>query len=709
MLRGIKPLPGGLGEKKLDAVADEVIDLSKEKVLVQPDELATALRRLHSLAMSHPNPGLCKRLLAPLLLPLWAVSSWPEASSPVTKRLQILALELLKIYLKLVPATNTLLSLIHNLGYAGGWDKQNPGWMYAETSQGEIQIIDVKDSMGRTSRAITQLPLDQIGQKTTKFLELVTSSFSDSDISAAFIGLFGRWMRSAQRPRSADIIIKQEEADEQDPVAQLTEVKVLQAMMEAFPEKLANQPKHILELVSQVLAASKDAPEEDDEATGVALSLLNMVITVPGFQKSRVGADVLGNIESGLDALSRGNNPDTASTARNLALLLQYRDEVDGLSGAVTARTDREIEDRKAYSLAVSYISQSDSPPPVKFEGLSLIAGLITSQSPILDIPGILVLMSSQISDAEDYINLQVIKIYTLLASKHPKAVTKELLDHYVDPKETASVDARLRFGEALLQVIERLGETFAGEAAQQVGDALVSVAGRRGYRPKTEARQAKEERLRRMKNREAEEVWEGEVPDLSDDVPAEERVRNEILSRIVEGWESKRGTEDVRIRASALSILGNAMETNIAGLGSALVSTAVDLAMKILQLEPEMEKGILRRAAILLVLSFARALGQAKQTGRRLGFGLAAQEDIVRTLGYVAATDNDGLVRQHANDVIESLENLQMSKLATDAEAIQGQAAGTSLTKLAGLEVDPERSVSSRRTTSKPKIEEVE
>ncbi|KAL2260458.1 hypothetical protein VTK26DRAFT_5516 [Humicola hyalothermophila] len=195
-----------------------------------------------------------------------------------------------------------------------------------------------------------------------------------------------------------------------------------------------------------------------------------------------------------------------------------------------------------------------------------------------------------------------------------------------------------------------------------------------------------------------------------------EERRRNEVLERIVEGWESKRGSEDVRVRASALAVLGAAVETNVAGLGPSLVARAVDLCVAVLQMEKELEKGILRRAAVMFVMSFVRALDQARQAGKRLGFGFGAeaQEDVLRTLRYVAETDNDGLVVQHARDAVESLENWQVVRLLPP----EGKRSGPDrlglldggLTRLAGLEVDPERSVRNEEgSRPKPRIEEVE
>ncbi|KAM7209576.1 hypothetical protein V8F20_000314 [Naviculisporaceae sp. PSN 640] len=719
---------------------EEIIDLSKDKVLVSHADLARALRRMRYLTASHPNPGLCKRLLRPLLLPLWALSSWPNPKQELNEHICAPALELLQIFLKLAGSSEILLDLVHNVGYIGGQNPKSPEWVYKETDKGELQIVDATHRIGNNGGNSHQISLQDMDYKIPKLMELVTSSFSDADISTVFLTLLEKWLNSSKRSKVGNIIIKEETEDTTDPMAQLTEVRILQALMQRFPDKLATQPRHILSLVSQILAGQDDLGDEE-EVLAVALSLLNMIITAPGFQKSKADPETIGSIEASLETLSKNTNiSDTGltQTATNLHLLLKYRDELhdptETPTTTTTAPTNRQIEDRKTYSLAISYIRQSDSPPPVRSEGLNLIQTLITAQSPILDIPGILVLMSSLIRDPEDYIYLRVIKIYTLLASKHPKSVTKELLDHYIDAKETESVDSRLRFGEALLQVVERLGETFTGEVAREVGDALLSIASRRGRRPKTEAKQKKDERLREMKKNR-----KNNLDDIMDDddeeeeLTPEEKARQEILAKIVTGWESRRGTEDVRIRASAISILSSAIESNISGSGPTLLSTAVDLCINILQLETEMEKGILRRAAVLLVLSFVRALDKAREEGRQLGigFGINAREDVKRTLGYIAQTDDDGLVRQHAEDVIESLGNWEVRRLVGDSAEVGsrsgfGIGAGGGLTKLAGLVVDPERSASfataasaaggdgsgagaGARFGSRPRIEEIE
>jgi len=277
----------------------------------------------------------------------------------------------------------------------------------------------------------------------------------------------------------------------------------------------------------------------------------------------------------------------------------------------------------------MSYLTGVDSPPPVRAQGLDLLSGLIASGSPILDIPATMVLLSSLLQDEEEYIYLRCIKSFTSLSIRHPKAVIEGLLERYVDVDEELGLDARLRIGEGLLQVMEKAGETFTGDIKRVVGEGLLGVAGRRGYRPKQEEKQKQAAKTAGIRRKEAEEAWDGPVPQM-------EEPENEILTQIVEGWEGKRGEEDVRIRASALSLLG-----------SVRMNEAVDMAVNIMAMEPEYEKAILRRAAILLVMDVVRD-GD---------LGLQGVEDVLRVLRYIEGTDNDQLVRDNAAQVVGMLE----------------------------------------------------
>ncbi|KAH6676122.1 hypothetical protein F5X68DRAFT_278274 [Plectosphaerella plurivora] len=693
----IEPILGAINPDRPMAAASlkdqataDIIDLTKDAIMVTADQLRLALQRLAVLLNSTPYPAQTRRVLDPVLPHLWAIATWSRGGTHCEEAYCQQAKSLLQTFFKIASTPAKLLLIVENLLHPGGVREGKLSWTL-QPSTGDGLEIARPASAARAQ--LPELDWEDVQQKSQALVDLVASSCTADEVSAFFLDLLGRWLVSTAgvSHASGQILVHQEEGSGPEmPMRDLCEVAILHKMLESIPTKLISRVEQVLELVCHILDP-ENLEAQPDDVLAVALSLLNLVITAPTFKKSNLKPRGLAILESGLAQLAEADRPEISPTAKNLALLLQYRevaDEMEGNDGFVP--TNRQVEDRNTYKLALSYITQQDNPPPVRSEGLNLISKLVVANSPALDIQSVLVLLSSLLQDSEDFINLRVIKVFTQMASRHPKATTKEILDHYVDAKETATTDTRLRFGEALSQVVERLGETFAGDVAKQVVEALLSIAGRRGHRPKTEAKQAREARAQEMKKKQAEDAWGGEVPDLSDELSEQERAKNEILAQMVEGWESKRGSEDVRMRASALSILAGGIETNISGVGADLVSGSVDLCINVLALEPELEKGILRRAAVLLVLSFVRALDNARQTGQRLGFGLSdpSREDISRVIKYVAVTDNDGLVQQHARDVIESLESWQMSRLMpTAAQEPLSRFAG--LTGIPGLDLD--------------------
>ena len=690
----------------------DIIDLSRTKALVDSATLLRSLQRLQLLVLSNPSPGLCKRLLSRVVLQIWALSAWTDVDEATRKAFRAPAKLLMQTYLRLFGRVDSVMPIIANLTCKGSPKYATPAWRYTLAQSGSVQVsaLPPGDDSGQNTNWA------EIEERATTLADFMSSYCSAEDLSSIFLSLLRRWVESSGSQHDGIDLLPSKQSSSK-PEEDLAEVTVLQKMMEKTPEKLVSHFDQLLDLITQVYEADAKSPL-GDEVMGIILSLLNLAVTAPTFQKSDINPKELEIVEQSLDRISQQDRPDVSATARNLFMLLKYRDELDDTDEAAsTAPNAQKAEDRKTYNLAMNYITgDQDNPPPIVSEGLRLLSGLIVAESAILDITAITVLLSNLLKDNEDYINLQVVRMFTQLANKHPKSTIKELLDNYLDPQEKSSTDTRLRFGEALLQVIERLGETFSGEAARNAGETLLSIAGRRGYRPKTLAKQQREEKLRKLKEaKEAGQQAGGDADEESmadeEEFDEEELAKNDILAQIIQGWESQRGSEDIRMRTSALSIFGSAMESNIRGMGPNVVSAGVDLCLNVLALEPELEKGILRRAAIMVILSFVKALDEAKQSGRTLGFGLTEESriDIQRSLEYVAGTDNDGLVQQHARDVVESLENWRMATLIpTGATSDASSIGGGGLTSLAGLAVNT-GAQDQNNGVARPRIEEVE
>lgn len=642
-----------------------------------------------------------------MILQLWALASVPNPPELIAQKYCSPAEKLLQTYFTLFGKADTIAPIMQNILCEGSAKESECAWRFRAVSDSGIDVVAIL-SPG------TGVNLLEVEPRAEKLAKLIIGSFSNEETFDLFLALLNKWIRSLKQQGQVDIKTTHGESKQDLPVQELAEVSVLQKLMESASEKLVSHFDQLVGIICQVLRENEQAALGDD-LVSIVLSLLNLVVTAASFQRSDIQPRDMNLIEESLERIGGAHNSDVSATARNLAMLLKYRDQMDQSDNdkPSSAPSARHIEDRKTYNLAMNYIGgDKDVPPPVVSEGLAMLSDLITAGSPILDITAVTVLMSNLLKDNEDYTNLRVVKIFTQLADKHPKSTVQELLDNYLDPREDSTTDIRLRFGEALVQVIERLGETFSGDVAQQTAETILSIASRRGNRPKTQAKQAREERLAKLKKDKA--ARDGrddggnndDDPGEDEDLTRADAADNEILSQILRGWESNRGSEDVRVRTSALSIFGAALEVNIAGIGPTLVSNAVDLCVNVLTVERDMEHGILRRAAIMVIHGFVRALHHAKESGRSLGFGLTAssREDIQRTLHYVAETDNDGLVQQHARDVVESLQNWHISTLLPQ----QTEASG-GFGRLAGLSVNPGASIGHASGQTRPRIEEVE
>lgn len=713
MFHSIDPTLGA-SESHPSTEDGDIVFVGPRKVLVPSTQVARNLQRLNVLVASHPHPSLTKRLLRPILLPLWSLASWDDSNDIIEKNYGKLARDLLKTLLQLSfnsnqPSNSDSLSMIvQNLMFRGR-STSTSRWVYAKNIQEGIQIEE-QDSNRENDPDAFIFDLSSIDGKVSSFCTLIESipEFA-TEISHLFIRLCRKWLMDTGGNRPEPIITSLESREpEGSSEERLVEAKLMQRMITSVPEKLVSDSRQVLDLVNQILAkfnsdATHDAGNEDTVA--VALSLLNIILTSPNSIETPDSKRTFDEIQKSVDLISRNSKMDVALTAQNMLSLIEFRNMLNDPNVTKSdSIKDQQYEDRKNYHLAMSYLTSAESPPPVRVQGLELISTLFQSQSSVLDIPALVVLFSSLLQDSDEYIYLRVIKSFIGLSKRHPRSILKDLIDRYVDPNEAAELDQRLRFGEALVQVIQNIGDAFSGDIARTVSEGLMSVAGRRGFKPKFQRQQENEARLKEQKDKEAEEAWEGPPPQLDEYLPSEFQDEDELLSQIISGWESKRGSEDVRIRASALSILGSAIETNVAGIGSNLISTAVDLSIHILTLEPEPEKGILRRSAILLIMNFIRALDLAREQGRRLGFGLVGKslDDVSRILQYVEDADNDGLVRQHARDVIEGLRAWQLNTL------LPSQNSQPELQEMAGLTIKPGWTGDSD-AKMRPRIEEIE
>lgn len=646
--------------------------------LVSEQTLSTTLTRLSTLLASHPSPSVPQRLLSPLLLPLWALISYASETSRSTWHTR--ASTLLKSYLKTSTTTSTedipLTRLQRNLLFTGNL------WEFGPGSSGGIEIRP------RGNQSV--LGLDVIEARVDAFLALLTD-VPESTLNAFFLELLRGWLGQ----QNTDV------EGEDGPMGVFATLKVLQGVLDRHSDTLAKAPGETLQIVGGVMAEyvewreglkqqeeqvgmpslgglgrivkdgsvpsgrfmGEDGEEQDeeterDETIMVALSLLSVLISQPGTKLTEADERLITTLHPPLRYLSSspGIDPDLSSLAVNIASLLSLHEPA-----AAPATSSLAEQQKESYVLALSYLR--DPLVPVRAHGLHLLRELILARAAVVDVVGTMRLLLGMLKGGESYVYLNVVKCLAALTERHGKMVTRMLVESYVDDVDVLSgeegkevgrlgLDERLRIGEALLVTVQRLGGALVGETAEVVGESMIGIVSRR--------------RVKRGEGGGGEEWGSDPEDDEDDDTKERRKAERTYKARIVKGWEPKNDTEDMRIRTSALSILGAAVETNAPGLGPRILTEALSTSLSILTLETKAERAILRRAAVVCIGSVLKSLvGMNGDEKEDHGAWRTAVWDVVknrageirRVLGYVRVSDNDGLVREQAGVVGENLE----------------------------------------------------
>ncbi|CAI7591385.1 unnamed protein product [Penicillium viridicatum] len=755
-------------------------------VLVDGVTVDLALNRLRCLTLQHPNPGLVKRIVYPILLPLWGLVCFSQEEGLTSFHERVLPL--LQTYFGISVGAQPLKKLVDNLLWEGG-----ATWTYIKDSNARIALQKRSEKTNEHSNLVRLI--DSLQARAELFVGLIGSDPSEERTGDIFLYVSQNWLVQSQGSAVPRNTLSGGPVGESENIIQkLVSAKVAEKLLENFKETLTRRPLRVLELIKQVIdgelhrfsaretamkgkvnskvslsslaniveAEDKDQEEsanDSSESVSTAFSLMSTLLASADFSPTAEIQPLLESLKKDIDQLIPFLPSTLSKPATTSSMLLEIH--LAGADETAIKAVPAHVQDLDTHRQALANLN-SDL-PPVQAEGLSLISKLIMSSSPVLDVGSTLALLLSVITDTsktagnEEYAYLGAIKIVGTLASRHPRTVVKTLVEEYADRREQRALDERLRIGESLLRTVQDLGEALAGETAKILGEAMVAVAGRRGnkqhaqkIRKKQLAKEKREQERAQRKEKESAlpEGWsissgvakaasELDLSELQSDEESPEQ--SEYATNVVAAWAAGASADDapddLRIRASAISILGSAINVNILGLGPSILSSAVELALATITLEREAESAILRRASIVLILDILKALEAARETrgNQDIGFGFSLLDDstssfaapygssmqgqstignipaMLRTLLFVEGSEEDGLARGNLRALIESLEAWSEKSLMWGIGAQDDQDAFSPQfglgDRIAGLRVDP----MGGENTGRPRIEEIE
>jgi len=748
-----KPLQEAISPKTTEAI-DPSRSMSGQ-VLVSEQVLRRSLRRLASIATSYSHAGLLKRLLGPVLTPLWALLNYTSSRPSLEKEWTELAHTILLRYLKLACEPQR----IDNISSSLFWDGESL-WTFGPGSEGGVEIRrrapDGSNTAGIEDILSRIATMDQRINLLVSLL--VEARIEDQMAGAIFLQTVKKWLT----PDSSSSKPSLTHEPDTDPLLALSNAKLAQALANKFDDKLARSPQHVIELVSQLLqnyasdhqAKSKKAPNrnkpsratmrslvkpqdsgmsgsenDSDDIASFGLSILSTLVASPDFKRSSEVTTAFETMIPSLQYLAKMQSPlpippIIANAATNFLQTIEPRQ-------TPTSSVDPKAEHRALLKTAFADLTSPE--PPNRGWALSTFRKLIQDPTAfsIVDVPSLTqAVLSASVADPESYVYTAAIPVLVDLAVQAPNPTVRIIVDAFTDIDERSlrlkkereieeALDYRLRVGEIINNIV--VGEPFwrssTGSARfsslKLIVEAALSLASRRGHRKETLNKRNQLLDFEIKQREEGEAAWGGPIPNLLDsdsDNPAEEAERNALL-KIVKGWEDTGMEEDVRIRASALSILTSVLEKRLGLLSQATVDAGLQMVLLILTMEHGEVKGILRRAAVLVFMGLLKGMDTLLEDGKESVAGMGAKQmgEVEKVVRWLQSEDADGMVRDHAGSVLEGLETWRMKQLykIRDESLTLGPDLGLE-GKLRGLDVQPPQDEEGRQKRGRI-VEEIE
>ncbi|KAK9237767.1 hypothetical protein V1525DRAFT_403285 [Lipomyces kononenkoae] len=605
----------------IDSFTPECELKGETDVIVSDIELSKALNRMLQLVRSSP-PDIIDALETPVFYSLWALVCFQKR----TKRVTDTTMSLMSVYIKTDRPDEKISSLVYRIYYDG-----EDRWRYGNGENGQVEIRS-REKTYTELKAETDLKtglegIENVEQRIDLLLELI-DGLDKVSLRKVFLTTVRQWLVNRKDSTS-------------DPFSVFTDLRLLEGILEKHKSEIIESPSEIIGLVSSILDDYVVALRDKQDAVDARKSLSAQLADIISSEEPDEEPD-----SDDEDEEKEDMDLDSESVSVAVSLLSAMLSE--SLVGNAVKFSSDDQRVLKSFGPSLKYISKQ-GPASVSSSAMTLAlllnetdipagssntnvtesqqryqTALSHLQDPLIPIRAHgLHQLRTLVSERDPVINVDaVLKIYLSTLNDEDSFIylnsikgLESLTDIY-GISVTKKLIARYRAPDKASSVDEvlRIGEAIL-RTVQRLGEALTATN--------------------------ADIIVHAMITTIS----------NRQL--------------DTRIRSSALSILGMACEVNPSGL-SLWVKDAIECALGVLTFEHGEAKAPLRRAAVVLVgslLSGVRGLNE---------FPKEFAKEIVRTMRYISSSDDDGLVRVQARNVLDIIGDMISEELLVSQPDIQ-------------------------------------
>ncbi|KAA8897866.1 hypothetical protein TRICI_006626 [Trichomonascus ciferrii] len=522
---------------------------------VDEDEVDKALQVVACL-LKNPHDCMMGRIIPTILQSLWVLYCYLDRAKRPKNTILALIQSIVKANSRQIQILLKSL-LVQSIG----------DYVFGPGPNGGIEIrpFDASSQLVETMDLITQL------DKRVDLLVGIIADLDDSIVSNVFVQVIRRWLVSDK-----NTIVPEDES----PFVSLANVKILEKLTQDHKSKLMKSPSEIIEVLGSILAQYalklEDAPpvdannadsDDEDELEAPPISSAKRSqgglgacpqdddsddedeeaeqLEIVSLSLSLISGIAMEDIEDVDRRLLTTLTPQLKSIVAKAQETLRFKAQNALQFIGDPTTTENETTDKSSSETLKKALKSLEDPlVPIKAHGLHLLRGLIEQKDSVLPFDTAVQILMNQVDNEDSFIYLNTIKCLETLADVYtPPRVLPILLGYYSDGE--VELDSRLRTGEVLLRVVQRMNKTFVGQCADMLVETMVSII-------------------------------------------------------------SNSSGNDDRLRMSAMSILSMTCEINPMGVSQTNMMDAVDCSVGVLTFE---KAEIMRRSAVVLIASLVKGL----------------------------------------------------------------------------------------------------
>lgn len=567
-----------LYEQKPSVIENGFKQVLTEKVTT-PQTEKSLNEGLNALAtMSISSSELMDKLQTRLVVPVWSLLCYYKSTKRSTSQLKELLISLIKNF----QDASLLDEIIKNLLVKGVGM-----YSFGAGSEGGVEIRENE----------TEIDDIQVFQALDDRVDLFISLLEKLDeemVSSLFVRIMRRWLA----------------ASNEEVMNMLIDARILERISQDYKDKIIKSPKEILQVVSSVLTKYtvhlEDKPQTSDRLDNIVDQKIEDSDDEDSDDEDSTDNDEIKEMAGMCLSLVAGIAPEIPPSDQPLLAAFKPQLEIVANRGPAELSTKAQtvmefigIETKTGENnsnnddvnkIKKALVSLDDPMVPIRAHGLHQIRELIKTRSSVLSVDKALKILLNQLKDDDSFVYLNSIKALEELSDLNgAKLVVPKLLEYYTNTKST--LDDRLKSGEVLLRIVQRLDEAFVGEVA----DTIVST--------------------------------------MIDQVSAKNKDKNEEP-----------------LRNSALSILGATCQINPRGLSNSQLIDSLDCAIGVLTFERD--SGVMRSAAVVLIGSLILGVDTLNQVPKEFVSQImtrlrTARDDDNDALVRVQATTTLDRIRQ--------------------------------------------------------------